>query len=124
MWSVLIVICKEYGADALPENSLVSTTQPDQKNVCAEKTSNQLDVVRGRAGTPVAPSDQCGSQRLPQSLSYFFSTTSTEARVFSQSRCMVQPPPVWSNAMVKFSTGDAVFETCMSTRASSSLSYL
>src|SRR5438552_4047101 len=39
---------------------------------------------------------------------YFFGEISTEARVVSQSMRSVQPPPVWSNAIVKFSTADGL----------------
>src|ERR1700720_2008214 len=55
---------------------------------------------------------------------YFFSLMSTEACVFSQLMLSAQLPPIGVRAIVKFSTGDAVGETFMSTRPSSSLSYL
>ncbi len=53
-----------------------------------------------------------------------FADMSTEARVVSQSIRSVQPPADLSYAMLKFSTGAGSLETLMSTRASSSLSYL
>src|SRR2546428_8797424 len=102
---------------------------------CAGNRAADLDGYAFRflefdVGAGVPPADFCRRAALhranvvlngvPQSLSYFFSTISTEARVFSQSRCMVQPPPAWSNAMVKFSTGVGDCETFMSTRARSS----
>lgn len=49
---------------------------------------------------------------------------STEARVVSHSMRKVHPDAALSKAMVKSSTGADVGETFMSTRASSSLSYL
>ena len=49
---------------------------------------------------------------------------STDARVVSQSICKVKPLPDFSYEMVKFYTGAGIFVTFMSTRASSSLSYL
>src|ERR1700737_4094725 len=52
---------------------------------------------------------------------YLFSEISTEARVVSQSKYMVQLAPAWSNATVKFSTGEGSFVTFMLTRARSSL---
>src|ERR1700722_9623599 len=57
-------------------------------------------------------------------LLYFFSLMSTEACVFSQLMLSAQLPPIGVRAIVKFSTGDAVGETFISTRPSSSLSYL
>src|SRR5207302_4201862 len=60
------------------------------------------------------------SGRAKLGMFHFFSANSTDARVFSQSRFMVQFPPVWSKEMVKFSTGDGSCETFMSTRARSS----
>jgi hypothetical protein len=47
----------------------------------------------------------------------------TEACVFSQLRLRVQFPPIEASAMVKFSTGEGVDETVISTRPSSSASY-
>ena len=55
---------------------------------------------------------------------YFFSLMFTEACVFSQLMLRVQLPPIEASAMVKFSTGADVDVTFMSTRASSSPSYL
>ena len=55
---------------------------------------------------------------------YFFWLMFTEACVFSQLMLMVQLLPIGASAMVKFSTGDGVGETFMSTRANSSASYL
>ena len=51
--------------------------------------------------------------------SYFFSIMSTVARVVSQSRRIVHLVPAWSNAMVKFSTGDGSLAMCMSARVRS-----
>jgi hypothetical protein len=56
--------------------------------------------------------------------SYFFSLMSTDACVFSQLMFRWQLPPFEASAMVKFSTGEDVGETFMSTRANSSPSYL
>jgi len=56
--------------------------------------------------------------------SVFISVNSTDACVFSQLMRMVQLPPVWSNEIVKFSTGEESLVTDMGTRANSSDSYL
>src|ERR1019366_1535979 len=65
---------------------------------------------------------QAPSLQTHEPTSYF--VISTLARVVSHSRRSVHLLPAGSKAMVKFSTGEAVFETCMSTRANSSASYL
>lgn len=81
------------------------------------------------------PARHRGSARDLRGLQYFGSlmgirrlcylaVISTEARVVSQSICSVQPLPDLSKSIVKFSKGVGSFETFMSTRASSSLSYL
>ena len=54
----------------------------------------------------------------------YFSCNGMLARVFSQSRFIVQVLPDWSKPIVKFSTGEGVFETFMSARSNSSDSYL
>ena len=51
---------------------------------------------------------------------YFFSIRSTEARVVSQSACIVHESPLPSRVMVKFSIDEPSFEAWMSTRAKSS----
>ena len=49
----------------------------------------------------------------------YFDVISTDACVFSHSSRIVQPFPVLSNAIVKFSTGAEVFDTFISIRARS-----
>jgi hypothetical protein len=71
---------------------------------------------------PLCDFASCVVKGLP--VLYFFSLMSTEACVFSQVMVRVQLPPIEASAMVKFSTGADVDETFMSTRASSSASYL
>jgi hypothetical protein len=55
-------------------------------------------------------------------LTPYFSEISTLARVFSHSIRSMHLPPAGSKATVKFSTGAAVFETLIGTRARSSFS--
>ncbi len=40
MWSVLIATRKEYSVYAVSEKALVSTTRPDKKKTCVDKTSS------------------------------------------------------------------------------------
>lgn len=59
-----------------------------------------------------------------RSLDHFPAMNLTDASVVSQLTFRVQLLPPCSKAILKFSTGDDVCETFISTRASSSLSYL
>src|ERR1700687_437340 len=87
--------------------------------------SADIPIETGHAAAPATSEvvhARRGKPRLYSWSSYF--VISTLARVVSHSMRSVHSPPAESNAMVKFSTGAAVFETCMSTRANSSASYL
>jgi hypothetical protein len=53
----------------------------------------------------------------PEKQHYFFSEIVIDARVVSQSRCIVHVSPAWSNDIVKFSSGEGSFDTCIGIRA-------
>jgi hypothetical protein len=61
-----------------------------------------------------------GRLKPDRAIIYFFSLTSTLARVFSHSMRIVHLLPDWSNAIVKFSTGAEVFDAVISVRVKSS----
>lgn len=75
----------------------------------------------GRRGA--APIPQARAARANgEGTGYFFSVILTDARVRSQSTCMVQTLPLGTKEIVRSSSGDARWETVMGRRAKSNCS--